>query len=526
MKAKITLLLSALMLVPTFALAAYELVWSDEFNCRNLNTTAWTYEIGTGYQGWGNWEAEYYTNSTNNVYLKDGNLVIKAIKDETQYDPNYTTHFTSGRIKTAGKLQMKYGKIEARIKLPSAASGVWPAFWMLGAQGGWPDCGETDIMEFMCNSSYYRTIKSTIHWNDGHGHAYWGNEIDVTPTEYHVYSVEWLPTELIFKVDNIEVVRANIDLATAPTLGAFHKEFYILLNLAVGGTYVDGYYDPSITEKAMYVDYVRVYQDKAAYPASTLTNNTVKCDEIDPDPKPQPSDCNLAPSFKFNKVYFAPDWKENHNYVMNMRTSGFDFTMNQNCNSQWQAQVFIDPTTTLDLAGGVDYTMKMDIKSNKAINGVTVKLFQRGVDNMYLLLRDGDLNMLANETYHLEMSNMDAREFSDAVLVFDFGYGSEGTTINVNNIVIKETSCVPTEAAEAAAPKFDIWPNPVTDRLNITSADVINNIYVYSIAGSLVASSDGADNTVVLDMSALAKGVYMVAVETADGTETRRVIKK
>ena len=120
----------------------YKLVWSDEFNGTALNTDNWTYDLGNGGSnaGWGNNEKEYYTNRTDNVYVSDGTLKITALEQKfNRYN------YTSGRIKTAGKQTFKYGRMEARIKLPSL-NGVWPAFWMLGVdQKGWPWCGEFDI---------------------------------------------------------------------------------------------------------------------------------------------------------------------------------------------------------------------------------------------------------------------------------------------------------------------------------------------------------------------------------------------
>lgn len=104
----------------------WTVVWSDEFNGTSLDTSVWSYEIGTGNWGWGNNEQQYYTNSTKNVEVSDGTLKIHALKE------NYGgKNYTSGRIKTQGKKSFKYGRIEAKMKLPSFA-GSWPAFWMLG----------------------------------------------------------------------------------------------------------------------------------------------------------------------------------------------------------------------------------------------------------------------------------------------------------------------------------------------------------------------------------------------------------
>mgnify|MGYP001322711725 CR=1 FL=1 len=271
--------------------AAYELVWSDEFNCSNVNTSVWNYELGTGDQGWGNWEQEYYSNSTNNVYTEDGSLVIKAIRDNTQYDPNYNTSFTSGRIKSNAKIQAKYGKIEASIKLPQAVKGIWPAFWMLGTgKSTWPYQGEIDIMEYMCTSSSYSDVKSTLHWNaNGMNGAYspadYGLSKTVSnPTQYHTYTMEWTPTTIRSYVDGVQYYIIDINSAN---FDAFQHEFYILLNLAVGGSFVNYEIDGSFQEAAMYVDWIRVYQDKSAYPASSLTDNSTECNDEPESPYDQ-----------------------------------------------------------------------------------------------------------------------------------------------------------------------------------------------------------------------------------------------
>ena len=270
-----TLLFLATLLIPVTANAEYKLVWSDEFECDEINKTVWTHEIGTGQDGWGNWESEYYTDKKENSYIEDGKLVIRAIADETQYNPKYKTHFTSARMITKGKLQVQYGKLEARIKLPESKKGVWPAFWMLGEKVNWPYCGEIDIMEYMCQNNSNKRVLSTFHWN--HGTSYSpasygeGKNID-NLDDYHIYTLEWNSNRLKCFVDGQHIVTMDIN-DEVKTFKA--GEFFFILNLAIGGTYVGGDYDKSITEEKMYVDYVRVYQDPAD--GGSLTNKTTPC---------------------------------------------------------------------------------------------------------------------------------------------------------------------------------------------------------------------------------------------------------
>lgn len=236
----------------------YTLIWADEFNGSSLDASNWTCEIGAG--GWGNNELQYYTSRSQNVSVADGNLKITALRENYQ-----GSTWTSARIKTQGKREFKYGKMEARIKLPNG-KGLWPAFWMLGANFtsvGWPYCGETDIMEHINSEN---TVYGTIHW-DCNGYASWGqstlnnywNNFNVDVTQYHVYSIEWNSLSIKWYVDGIQFMEANIENSINST-EEFHKPFFFILNLAVGGNW-PGYPDSSTpSPSTMYVDYVRVYQ--------------------------------------------------------------------------------------------------------------------------------------------------------------------------------------------------------------------------------------------------------------------------
>ena len=237
--------------------AAYNLVWSDEFDGTSLNTANWVYDIGTGSGGWGNNELEYYTNRTQNVAVTGGNLVITALKESYG-----GMGYTSGRIKTLGKQSWTYGKIEARIKLPTG-QGIWPAFWMLGSNMptvGWPACGEMDIMEHVNNEG---VTHGTMHW-DYNGYQYYGGPspaLDVT--QYHVYSIEWNASAIKWFIDGTKYWEGNIANNINGT-DEFHRPFFILLNLAVGGNWPGSPNSSTVFPAKMYVDYVRVYQDAAS----------------------------------------------------------------------------------------------------------------------------------------------------------------------------------------------------------------------------------------------------------------------
>ncbi|RYU91991.1 glycosyl hydrolase family protein [Mucilaginibacter terrigena] len=226
---------------------ALTLVWSDEFNGSGIDGGKWNIDNGNPNV---NNEKEYY--SSGNVAVTGGNLVITAKNQSMGGQP-----YTSGKITTAGKFTVKYGRIEARIKLP-AFQGSWPAFWMLGSNIGqvnWPQCGEIDIME-QTNTS--NTTLGTMHWNNN-GHVYYGGNTQVNNvTDYHVYAVEWDANSIKWYVDGTLFHTGNIQNNINST-EEFQLPFFLILNLAVGGDLPGNTINNGALPANMYVDYVRVY---------------------------------------------------------------------------------------------------------------------------------------------------------------------------------------------------------------------------------------------------------------------------
>ncbi len=247
------ILFATLLPAPKAEAATWNLVWSDEFNGSSLNTSNWTYETGTGSGGWGNNELQYYTGRSENVQVTGGNLVITA-RRESYGGMNYT----SARIKTQGLKSFTYGKVEARIKLPTG-QGLWPAFWMLGTNitsVGWPYCGEIDIMERVNFNSY---VNGTVHW-DANGYASYGRTSgNLDFSQYHVYSIEWDSSYIRWFVDGVQYNEFYIANNTGNT-EEFQRPFFLLLNLAVGGNWPGSPNSSTPFPSQMLVDYVRVYQ--------------------------------------------------------------------------------------------------------------------------------------------------------------------------------------------------------------------------------------------------------------------------
>jgi beta-glucanase (GH16 family) len=256
---------------------SWKLVWSDEFNAPDkspVDRSKWVLE--TGSEGWGNEELEYYSDRPANVFLRDGNLVIRALNEKFPESDPKARSYTSGRLKTFGKFSGTYGRFEARIKLPFG-QGMWPAFWMLGDdidKAGWPGCGEIDIMENIGKEP------SMIHGSI-HGPGYTGSVGIEAPytlpggqrfaDDFHVFAVEWSPDSIAFFVDQtMYVKRARADLRPG-WKWVFDKPFFLILNLAVGGDWPGAPDSSTRFPQEMLVDYVRVYE-----PTTMSTNGPLR----------------------------------------------------------------------------------------------------------------------------------------------------------------------------------------------------------------------------------------------------------
>jgi beta-glucanase (GH16 family) len=239
----------------------WELTWSDEFEGAAgvlPDAKNWTYDIGNG--GWGNQELQNYTNRPENVSLDgSGNLVITA-KSESFGGSS----FTSARIKTQGLFTQTYGRFEARLKTPYGP-GIWPAFWMLGANNQtviWPQCGEIDIMELKGHqpSILYGTI---------HGPGYSGGNA-ITDTfalennrfdkDFHIFAVEWDVDKIDFFVDGFLYNRITKSAVATKGEWVYDHPFYLILNIAVGGTFAGFPTSETSFPQKMTIDYVKVYK--------------------------------------------------------------------------------------------------------------------------------------------------------------------------------------------------------------------------------------------------------------------------
>ena len=230
------------------------LVWSDEFNVDGApNNSNWGYDIGAG--GWGNGEAQYYTQREDNVIVEDGLLKIIARKESYE-----GSSYTSSRLKSQGKYSFTYGKVEVRAKLPASA-GTWPAIWMLGANFssvGWPACGEIDIME---QKGWEKgKISSSLHNLSSSGNTKNVAKTDVpnSTSEFHVYAMNWTAERIEFSVDG-DVFYSYGPATKNNQNWPYTASQFIILNVAMGGD-LGGDIPSDFIENKMEIDYVRVYR--------------------------------------------------------------------------------------------------------------------------------------------------------------------------------------------------------------------------------------------------------------------------
>ena len=276
------------------AMPGYTLVWEDLFDSASLDPESWNIEEGNN--NGANNELQYYTKRPVNVSVGDdgrgnGCLILTARREDY-----INRNFTSGRVNTLGKRTFTHGKVEASIRLPKTANGLWPAFWMMGndiTELGWPRCGETDIMEMghgdgIAAGTHDRLFNGALHWANADGsHAQFAgvktNSYNIQDGEFHLFTLIWDESEIRMYLDLDRNPSAEPYLTMKVSEGElasqFHKPGFILFNLAVGGDFpgihdadgVTALNDGNSQSQSMFVNYVKVYEK-----TSEMTLNTEK----------------------------------------------------------------------------------------------------------------------------------------------------------------------------------------------------------------------------------------------------------
>ncbi|PJJ54916.1 carbohydrate-binding protein [Hymenobacter chitinivorans] len=450
----------------------YQQVWADEFN--GSISSSWVFETGGG--GWGNNEKQYYQRA--NATVNGTELMITARKENVGGMP-----YTSARMKTQGLKQFTFGKIEARMKLP-LGQGLWPAFWMLGANigsVGWPACGEIDVMEHI---NAENKVYGTVHW-DSNGHAEYGGNIITSPDAYHVYSVEWEPTYIRWFVDGVKYHEINITGGTGST-EEFQRPFFLLLNLAVAGNWPGQTVDESKLPATMFVDYVRVYQ-KTSTPPPTTTSLTIQAESYSSMNGVQLETTSDTGGGQDVGWIDAGDWMAYSS--INFPTSG-TYTLEYRVASP---------------SGG---TLSSDLNAGSIQLGNVAIPATGGWQNWTTVSKTVNVN----------------------AGTYNFGVFAQTGGWNINWIRITKSGtarmAAETAVATVAPAEFDLYPNPATSQLTIRAErDLSGSQYqIVDDRGKVVAS--GTAHTNRLDVAGLKNGLYTLVLVTKDHQKLTRRFSK
>ncbi|HEX8531677.1 MAG TPA: carbohydrate-binding protein [Cytophagales bacterium] len=470
--------LAVFFLVQAAGLAqTWNLVWSDEFT--SGIGPDWVFETGTGSGGWGNNELQYYRRE--NATVANGQLVITA-KREAFGGMNYT----SARMKTQGKRSWKYGKIEARIAMP-AFQGVWPAFWMLGdniTSVGWPSCGEIDVMEHVNTGG---AVHGTVHWSAADGsYASYGGNTTTTVTAFHVYAIEWTAGYLRWFVDGVKYHEINIANGVNGT-GEFQNNFFILLNLAIGGNWPGFTVDNTAFPANLYVDYVRVYQQGGTQtPAFTTTIQAENYSSMSGVQTETTTDAGGGQNVGWIDT---GDWMAYGN--VNFPTSGA-YTVEYRVASPGGGRL------SLDLNGGATVLGTLNVPATGGWQTWTTI--------------SHTVNVNAG-TYNL-------------------GVYAQAGGWNLNWIRITKQTAAREAVAESkgvhpAAARLELYPNPVARRLHLRGSSALPAGRYQVLDARGVAVGSGVLQAEGVDVSALKPGLYSLVVQTADHQKlVRRFVKR
>ncbi|MBT2662838.1 carbohydrate binding domain-containing protein [Bacillus sp. ISL-45] len=506
MKKTLALLLSAMMILPAASIAApkdklgndetknkqnkseWSLVWSDEFSGPEIDRSKWTYDIGNWIvdedgngitNGWGNNEKEYYTDSSENAFIDDGKLVIKAKKEQVT-DQFGTYDYTSAKLKTKGLFSKKYGRYEIKAKLPTG-KGLWPAIWMLPEEdkyGSWAASGEIDIMEAWGSSPH--KVAGTIHYGEGWpNNKYTGKEFELPENrgidKWHTYALEWEPGELRWYVDgelyqtqNKWYSKGKDNAANFSYPAPFDQEFYLIMNLAVGGWF-DGEVDETTKfPSQMEIDYVRVYDLKKRDYREPVEPSAEPV-ELPADAKQPLEDGNLVydqnfeeaitdvsmPGDELNSTYWnfvhLPDFGGAGSLsVENLDGTNFAKTEILNPGSALYSLQMIQ---NISLGNGGKYKVSFDAKST-ADRSMMVKV-GAGADRGWVKYSNEESFNLTSDLQTYEFT-FDMLNGTDIGARLEFNLGGNGTNpVWIGNVRVEDITGTPVDENEPKQPLPD-----------------------------------------------------------------------
>ena len=415
----------------------YKLLWSDEFDgSGEIDQTKWNYEPHE--PGWTNNELQEYTTSTDNVFVKDGHLVLKAIKTEE----NGVTHYTSGKVTGQNKTDFQYGKVVVSAKVPEG-QGLWPAIWMMPKDesyyGQWPKCGEIDIMESLGHDT--TTSYSTIHYGEPHGEQQ-GTIVkegeESFSAKFHEYSVEWEPGEMRFYTDGELVLTCN-DWFTAvegeddkPYPAPFDQPFFVQMNLAVGGNWPGNPDETTDFDNAEFqIDYVRVYQ-KESYDTNVTRPPTTFMEADESGNFIRNGDFSVAESLDDDV-----DWKfllfyegEGEATIEN----GEIVITSTNCGTEEYSVQLVQPD--LPMQKGHKYRVTFDIRADEARKCIVCVSAPNAGWIRYLPDTSIDVDT-EWQTYVFEFE-MTEKDDNNGRLEFNMGAHGDTATLHITNVRVEE----------------------------------------------------------------------------------------
>ena len=497
-------------------------IWSDEFNADRLDRSIWTFT--TGGSGNGNGELQYYTASDNNVYLEDGSLIIEAKREAHEGKA-----FTSGRIHTNGRFGFRYGTIEARIKLPDLADGLWPAFWMLGNNfgiDGWPKSGEWDILEAGYKAAIdagttNHSVSGAMHW--WHESGDWGDWLQADAAadlelpfhmndDFHNYKLEWTPEQVVMSVDDIQYFAMDI---TDPNMSEFRENpAHIIFNLAVGGFNFVEITDPAnITAPfpaKMAVDYVRLYENE--YTEIHLAEENLATGNYGVSTETTP----VLSELNWGDRTFLYVWN-NMVGVATEPSEGASAMAYEISPGDWWGMGLLHKDQNLSnyKHGYLHFDMKTDGVSNIEINmestsGGAGKVTLAAGGEQYGLERDGEWHHVA-----IPLNKFSGLDFATIQQTFSMSGPAPASTmtIAVDNIYLSES--VPLEAPEYG--NFGIFTETAEHRDAGDFAFGVNGDLFIWEETLAVSAEDVLEGNGSLDLTSTGKGWYGLGLTAREG---------
>ena len=423
--------------IPTVSDNEYTLMWSDNFEGTELNRNDWNVE--THDAGWVNAESQAYVDDEKNIYVEDGNLILRPIR---QKNADGTETITSGRVNTQGKHDFTYGLFEVRAKVPTG-KGFLPAFWMMPTDenlyGQWPRCGEIDAMEVMGQEN--NKLYGTIHYGNPHSEKQGtytlgnGNFTD----EYHTFACDWEPGKITWYVDGVKYHEADDWYSTTEGQGTvtypapFDQPFYAILNLAVGGSWV-GYPDENtkINSSAYIIDYVKIFQ-KDSY------DEDVQAPEKEPVVFKEPdADGNYITNGDFAKDE-ALDGTENWQFLTTLGGDAAAAIKNGEMVITTKDQGTVDYSVQLvqpklPAKQGYTYEVTFDAyASDDRAVGIAVK----APDRSYKAYLEDSVNVTTEKQTYTLTYKMDDTDDANSRLEFNMGAKDSTATLYISNVCVK-----------------------------------------------------------------------------------------